>query len=206
MAKKLVRNKKGQFESVKYEPISTSKKTDKELKSEYTRLSKIANKRIAKMEKGGYVSPLIERYKNQGTTRFGLKNENITDLKTLKSKYRSLLNFLNANTSTMQGFKANIDTIARNFKLTIPNGDYAKASRQYAEMFKALDDLMALSEKGLIKNNNRYEVAGILYDYMNQGASLQTADTSDLIAYVNEQSAIIKSQRNASRRSQLIDW
>ena len=73
------------------------------LKKEFAQLSRTANSRIDSLKKGRYRSPAVEKLKENGIKRFGVKAHGLKTEADYRKAIRQAKNFLNAETSTRKG-------------------------------------------------------------------------------------------------------
>jgi len=141
--------------------------TDAQIRAEYTKQSKVANKRISAIKKSGYYSPAIHNLEKDGLTRFGLKNQNLTDTKSIKTAYRQMMDFLNSTTSNRTGIKETLDKMIKNFNMKF-DGDYVAFSQKAKDVFDLYEDIEELSKNGglgyLDKYNAVHDIDSMIED------------------------------------------
>ena len=148
-----------------------------ELKAEYTRQSKVANKRIAAIGKADLYSYAYAMQQDKGIVRFGLKNQNLTTKGEIVDAYKNLITFLNSTTSSKTGIKTTIDKMVTNFHLNF-DGNYKTFSLKAKKIFGLWDDYRVMKEHGYITDSTKYEVIedlGTLFDsgLINENTTIQ---------------------------------
>ena len=138
-------------------PQNFYKLSEQDMRKEYTKLSKIANKRISAIEKAGMYSYSIESQKENGITKFGVKNEQITNLKDLKKAYKNIVEFLNTDSSSKTGIKKLVSDLSRNFNIPF-DGNYAEFTQKSKKIFDLYKDFKEFAKKGNLKDYDRYDV------------------------------------------------
>lgn len=113
--------------------------TRKELAKECRRYFDMANKRIARLEQSGVLSPALHAVVNSGG-KFYAKG---SDLKQLQHEYARCINFLNMGTSTV--------TTARQYERTIAEklGGHKLTQEQRSTLFKAFRAIEKTSPAGV---------------------------------------------------------
>lgn len=114
----------------------------KDLRREVSRRASIANKRTKRLEKQGF-NDSSKAYRDafsQGISeRFGVKG--LQNKKEVLRELERIDNFLNAQTSTITGFKSYLDGVAKRRGETIPRGDYKAYANKYSNLFRAHERL-----------------------------------------------------------------
>lgn len=189
------------FKPTKYDNKNLGRMSDSDMRKEYTRMSKIANKRIKAIEGRGYYSPSVANLRKAGITNFGLKNQGLTSNADIRKAYRGLMDFLNSTTSTRTGIMSTADAIVKNFGVTF-NGNYAEFTQKTRKLFNLYEDLRVMEQKGEIKIGDKYETVADLGSLYDDG--IIDADTSPTeVKAILEQMAIQRKQLNVTRQSQL---
>ena len=98
-------------------------KTLAQLKKEFSQLSAQANRRIDSLKKGRYRSPAVEKLREQGVKRFGVKAQKLKTEADFKKAIKQAKNFLASETSTRQGLKRVTKEMMRNFGITKKGGE-----------------------------------------------------------------------------------
>lgn len=108
-----------------WQKVSSKSKVDekarkvRELRKEASRLSSLANKRIARLESNNLKeSPAYQQYIRSGGERFGVRGKDYNQVQQELSKLRR---FINAETSTVRGARATIKTMAVNAGIKYKN-------------------------------------------------------------------------------------
>lgn len=97
---------------------------------EASRLSAIANKRIARLEKNNLTdSPAYQKYVAEGGKRFGVKGKTYNEVQAEMAKLRQ---FINSETSTIKGINRNLKEMAANTGIKYNN---LKELKQKASKF-----------------------------------------------------------------------
>lgn len=164
---------------------NTGRMTDAQLRTEYTRLSKVANKRINAINKAGYYSPAVARLNDRGISKFGLKNQGLTSTSDIKKAMRELTNFLNADTSTRTGIRSVSDQITNNFGIT-NNGNYAEFTKKTRKIFDLYEDLHELQQHGDLKSGDKYDMVNDLGTLYDAGLIDENTTTGDLIQLLQD--------------------
>lgn len=92
---------------------------ERQFRKEVSRLSAIANKRIARLEKNNLQdSPAYQKLVKNGVVKFGVRGKNFNQVQSEMSK---LNNFLKSQTSTIRGINNVLKTVAENTGLKYTN-------------------------------------------------------------------------------------
>lgn len=114
----------------------------KNLRKEVSRRASIANKRAKRLEKQGF-NDSSKAYRDafsQGISeRFGVLG--LQNKKEVLRELERIDNFLNAQTSTITGFKKYLDGVAKRRGETIPRGDYQAYANKYSNLYRAHERL-----------------------------------------------------------------
>lgn len=78
-----------------------------------TKLDSAANKRLVRLEKGGYSTPAMRATKMSRGDRFSVKGKS---LKELRAQYIQVSNLLKSETSTVKGYKKFLKRIKKSFE------------------------------------------------------------------------------------------
>ena len=173
------------FKPSKVEHPNTGRMTDSQLRKEYTRLSKMANKRINAVQKAGYYSPAVEHLSERGISRFGLKNQGLTTSSDIKRAMRDLTDFLNSTTSTRTGIRSVSDDITKNFGI-VNNGNYAEFTQKTRKIFDLYEDLKELQQKGELQSGDKYDMVNDLGTLYDAGIIDNDTTASELLERLNQ--------------------
>lgn len=176
--------------------------TDAQIRAEYTKQSKVANKRISAIEKAGYYSPSVHNLNKNGVARFGIKNQGLKDSKAIRSAYRDLMDFLNSTTSNRTGIKDTIDKMVKNFNMKF-DGDYAKFSQKSKDVFDMYEDIQKLSKNNGLGYMDKYDVVHDLDTLYEEGVINEDMSPNDVYKLLKDMAenrkAVINEQQNQLR-------
>lgn len=181
-------------------PKNMGRMTSSELRAEYTKQSKVANKRIASIEKAGYYSPSVKNLYDDGIKRFGIKNQNLMSDTDIKKAYRRLMDFMNSTTSSKTGIRTTLMKMSQNFNMKF-DGNYVEFSQKSQRVFDLYEDLNELSKKGELKETDKYNLVHDL-DSLYESGELENMSMDDLVKRLND----LKDERRQiaiSRQSKL---
>ena len=175
-------------------------KTLAQLKKEFSKLSAQANSRIDSLKKGRYRSPAVEKLREQGVKRFGVKAQGLRTEADYKKAIRQAKNFLASETSTRKGLKKVTKEMMRNFGITKKGGESLSAiTRKSRKLFALYDDLKEMYNKGEFSSNDKYE----LMEMMSQLYDLGMIDQSTAASQISFRlDAMIKEKRSMNRAKQ----
>lgn len=92
---------------------------EKELRNEASKLASKANKRLQRLEKGGYTnSPAYQKWLDENGEKFSVRGKSYNEVQAEMAKLR---NFLDSQTSTIRGMNENLKDIARHTGLKYKN-------------------------------------------------------------------------------------
>lgn len=114
-----------------------SKLTYKELREATSTLSRVANKRVERLENRGFKNSIAYANYSQGKSggkRFGIKNKNRQEI---EIEYRRLRNFLNSKSSTVAGAKSERNKVLNTLGLQNEN----ITDEEYNQITEALSRL-----------------------------------------------------------------
>lgn len=112
------------------EKISDKADNVRKYRKEASRLSAIANKRIARLEKNNLTdSPAYQKYIAEGGQKFGVKGK---DYNQVQAEMARLRQFINSETSTIKGINKNLKEMAKNTGIKYNN---LKELKQKASKF-----------------------------------------------------------------------
>lgn len=178
------------FKKQMYKPsvrvsVNMGRMTPAQMRAEYTKQAKVANKRINAINKAGLYSPAIENLSKHGIDRFGLKNQGLVTDAEIKQAYKELMGFLNSSTSSRTGIRETSDKMIQNFGLSF-NGNYAEFSQKARAIFDLYEELAELSRQGVIKTGDKYDVVNDLGTLYDAGIIDDNTTAGDLIAILNK--------------------
>lgn len=179
--------------------------TESEMRQEYARQAKTANKRIKAIQKAGLYSPAIKEIGKLGITRFGVQNQGLKTPKEIQRAYRDLMNFLNSTTSTKTGIKTTVDKMVQNFNMKF-NGDYVAFSKKSKKIFDLYEDLAELSRKGELQTSDKYDIVSDLDTLYNAGEIDENTTAEELIQYLNSRVAERDAMNNARQNQLHFNW
>ena len=170
------------------------------LKKEFAQLSKTANARITSLKKGRYRSPAVEKLKEQGVKKFGVKAQKLKTEADYRKAIRQAKNFLSAETSTRKGLKKVTRETMRNFGLTKKGGESLSAvTRRSRKLFDLYDDLKELQNKGDLTSADKYEIIEMMNEMYESGLIDQNTTASEIISSLQDR---IREKQNISRARQ----
>lgn len=176
-------------------PKNAKKLSESELRSEYRKLSKLANARMDSIKKSGLYSPSVNRLMADGITRFGVKNQGIMDHDSLIRNYYRIHEFINGVTSTKTGIMQTLNSIVGNFNISF-NGDYLELSQRTKILFDKYEDLLELERQGVITNQSKYDMISDLDALYQAGLLTSETDVSSIVDTLNR---LIDSKRGVNR-------
>ena len=176
-----------------------------DLRKEYTRQAKVANKRIMAIEKAGLYSPAIANLNDKDIYRFGIKNQGLVTDEDVKKAYRGLMDFLNSTTSSRTGIKQTADKMIKNFNLTF-NGNYADFTQKSRKIFDLYEDLRELNKKGVLKESDKYDLISDLNTLYEDGQIDENTSVADLLQQLQEFANQRQAQYNAEQTQLRFNW
>lgn len=189
----------GMFKPSVRQSANLGRMTDAQIRAEYTRQSKVANKRISAIEKAGYYSPSVHNLNKNGVTRFGLKNQGLKDTKAIRSAYRDLMDFLNSTTSNRTGIKTTIDKMVKNFNMKF-DGNYIKFSQKSKDVFDMYEDIQQLAKNNGLGYMDKYDTVHDLDTLYEEGVineDMSPNEVYDLLKGMAEnRKAVVNEQQN----------
>lgn len=185
-------------------PKNMGRMSSSDLRKEYTRQSKVANKRIANIEKAGYYSPAVKTLNDEGIKRFGIKNQNLLTDADVKKAYRRLMDFMNSTTSSRSGIRNTLMKMSQNFGMKF-NGDYIEFSQKSKRVFDLYEDLKEMSKKGELNESDKYDLVHDL-DTLYESGELENLTMDELVKRLNDLKET-RHQIEISRQSKLhFNW
>lgn len=110
------------FDKVERDEISDKKRKEQRIKSfrrEATRLSSMANKRLARLEKSGMTdSPAYQKWLDDGGQKFSVRGK---DFNEVQQEVARLRRFINSQTSTIRGINKTLKDMATNTGIKYKN-------------------------------------------------------------------------------------
>jgi len=138
-----------------------------QLKKEFSQVSKTANARIDSLKRGRYKSPAVEKLRENGIKRFGVKSMKLKTEADYRKAIRQAKNFLNSETSTRKGLKKVTREMMKNFGITKKGGEgLSSITRKAKRLFNLYDDLKELANKGQISIGDKYEVVEMMSEML----------------------------------------
>ena len=175
-----------------------------DLRREYTRQAKVANKRIANIEKAGYYSPAVKTLNDEGIKRFGIKNQKLMTDADVKKAYRRLMDFMNSTTSSRSGIRNTLMKMSQNFGMKF-DGNYIKFSQKSKRVFDLFEDLKEMSKKGELNESDKYDLVHDL-DALYESGELENLTMDELVKRLNDLKET-RHQIEISRQSKLhFNW
>lgn len=165
-------------------PKNMGRMSSSDLRKEYTKQSKVANKRIAHIEKAGYYSPAVKTLNDEGIKRFGIKNQNLMTDADVKKAYRRLMDFMNSTTSSRSGIRNTLMKMSQNFGMKF-DGNYAEFSRKSQRVFDLYEDLKEMSKKGELQESDKYDLVHDL-DSLYETGELENLTMDELVKRLND--------------------
>lgn len=186
-------------------PANMGRMTPAQMRAEYTRQAKVANKRINAINKSGLYSPAVAHLGDRGITRFGLKNQGLTTDKEIQSAYRELMDFLQSTTSSRTGIKTTADKMIQNFNMTF-NGDYVEFSQKSKKIFDLYEDLRELSNQGFVSESDKYNIIEDLNTLYDQGVIDENTTADSLVKTLNQMMDARKAEINERQNQLRFNW
>ena len=156
------------------------------LVKEFAQLSKKANARIKSLKKGRYRSPAVEKLKQEGVKKFGVKAQGLKTEDDYRKAIRQTKNFLNAKTSTRKGLKDVTKEMMGNFGLTKKGGEsYSAVTRKSRKLFDLYDDLKELQNQGKLQPGDKYELIEMMSQMYDEGLIDTNTSPSELVDILN---------------------
>lgn len=170
------------------------------LRKEFAQLSKTANARIKSLKKGRYRSPAVEKLKESGIKKFGVKAQKLETEADFRKAIRQAKNFLSAETSTRKGLKKVTKEMMKNFNISKKGGEgLSSVTRKARKLFDLYDDLKEMQNQGQLKMGEKYEVIEMLSDLYADGVIDDNTSASEVASILN---GMVAERREAFRRSQ----
>ena len=156
------------------------------LKKEFAQLSKKANARITSLKKGRYRSPAVEKLKENGIKKFGVKAQNLKTEADYKRAIRQAKNFIDADTSTRKGLKKVTRKMMQNFGIEKKGGEsLSSVTRRARKLFDLYDDLKELQKKGELSQADKYELIEMMNEMYDDGLIDSQTSAGEIIASLN---------------------
>lgn len=173
------------------------------LRKEFAQLSKTANARIKSLKKGRYRSPAVEKLKESGIKKFGVKAQKLETDADFRRAIRQAKNFLNAETSTRKGLKSVTKEMMRNFGIEKKGGESLSAvTRKTRKLFDLYDDLKEMQNQGQLKAGDKYEIIEMMSQMYDDGLIDSNTSASELTGLLNNMISKRK-MMNTAKQSQL---
>ena len=165
-------------------PKNMGRMSSSDLRKEYTAQAKVANKRIAHIEKAGYYSPAVKTLNDEGIRRFGIKNQNLMTDADVKKAYRRLMDFMNSTTSSRSGIRSTLMKMSQNFGMKF-DGNYIEFSQKSKRVFDLYEDLKEMSKKGELNESDKYDLVHDL-DTLYESGELENLTIDELVKRLND--------------------
>ena len=171
-----------------------------QLKKEFSQLSAQANRRIDSLKKGRYRSPAVEKLREQGVRRFGVKAQKLKTEADYRKAIKQAKNFLSSETSTRKGLKKVTKEMMRNFGIKKrPGQSLSEITRKSRKLFSLYDDLKELYNQGKFDSNDKYELMEMMSQMYDLGMIDQSTAATQIVSRLN---AMITQKKAASRTRQ----
>lgn len=114
-------------------------------RSEVSRLSSMANKRLARLEQAGLTSsPAYKKWFEDGGAKFGVKGKTINEV---QAEMARLNNFINSNTSTIRGLNSTLKEMAVNTGIKYTNiQELHKKAEKFFELSSKVEQYLRTVE------------------------------------------------------------
>lgn len=174
-----------------------------QLKKEFSQLSKTANARIDSLKRGRYKSPAVEKLRENGIRRFGVKSMKLKTEADYRKAIRQAKNFLNNETSTRKGLKKVTKEMMRNFGITKKGGEgLSSITRKAKRLFNLYDDLKELANKGQLSIGDKYEVVEMMSEMLEDSEIDMDMSASEILEKLTVKTQEKKNLK-VTRQSQL---
>jgi hypothetical protein len=132
-----------------------------------TKLDSAANKRLVRLEKGGYNTPAMRSSKMSRGDRFSVKGKN---LKELRAQYIQVSNFLKSETSTVKGYKKFLKRIKKSFenKGVKIGGSSAKDVEDFLDKETRIYDWLKERNPLIEESGYKYEAMMRISEFVNK--------------------------------------
>lgn len=168
------------------------------LRKEFAQLSAQANARIKSLKKGRYRSPAVEKLREQGIRKFGVRAQKLETEADFRKAIRQARNFLNAETSTRKGLKKVTKEMMRNFEIEKKGGEgLAQVTRKSRKLFDLYDDLKELYQQGKISSADKYDLIEMMSQMYDEGLIDSDTSASEITAQLEQMIQAKKNMRSA---------
>lgn len=175
------------------------------LKKEFAQLSRTANSRIDSLKKGRYRSPAVEKLKENGIKRFGVKAQGLKTEADYRKAIRQAKNFLNAETSTRKGLKDVTRKMMENFGITKKGGEsLSSVTRKSRKLFDLYDDLKEMMNKGQLTFSDKYDLIEMMSEMYDNGEINSRTSASEIAQ--NIQNMLKKRKENIINRQTKLNF
>jgi hypothetical protein len=139
-----------------------------------TKLDSAANKRLVRLEKGGYNTPAMRSSKMSRGDRFSVKGKN---LKELRAQYIQVSNFLKSETSTVKGYKKFLKRIKKSFenKGVKIGGSTAKDVEDFLDKETRIYDWLKERNPLIEESGYKYEAMMRISEFVNKSDLSESA-------------------------------
>ena len=138
------------------------------------KLDSAANKRITRLEKGGYSTPALRSSHIDRGERFSVKGKS---LKELRSQYIQVTNFLKSETSTVKGYKKFLNRIKKSFedKGVKIGANTAKDVENFLDKETRIYDWLKERNPIIEESGYKYEAMLRISEYVNKSDLTETS-------------------------------
>ena len=185
--------------------VNMGRMTSAQIRAEYTKQSKVANKRLNAIQKAGLYSPAVNNLNQHGITRFGIKNQGLVTDADIKKAYRELMDFMNSATSSRTGIKETLDKMSKNFNMKF-NGNYVEFSNKSKKLFDLYEDLREMSKKGELQTSDKYDIVHDLDTLYEAGIINDDTPPAELTEILNKMVEDRRVQVNAQYSQLHFNW
>lgn len=185
--------------------VNMGRMTSAQIRAEYTKQSKVANKRLNAIQKAGLYSPAVNNLNQHGITRFGIKNQGLVTDADIKKAYRELMDFMNSATSSRTGIKETLDKMSKNFNMKF-NGNYVEFSNKSKKLFDLYEDLREMSKKGELQTSDKYDIVHDLDTLYEAGIINDDTTPAELTEILNKMVEDRRVQVNAQYSQLHFNW
>lgn len=180
------------------------------LRKEFAQLSKTANARIKSLKKGRYRSPAVEKLKENGIKKFGVRAQKLETEADFRKAIRQAKNFLNSDTSTRRsvkggpkGIKEVTKEMMRNFGIEKKGGEsLSSVTRKARKLFNLYEDLKEMQNRGELKAGDKYEIIEMMSQMYDDGLIDSNTSASEVLSTLNSMISKKKTM-TATKQSQL---
>lgn len=184
-------------------PIKTA--NEKDLRKEVTRLAGKANKRLRRLEGGGYESsPAYQKWLSEGGQNFGVRGKDYNQVQAEKARLRR---FLDSQTSTIRGINRNLKEIASHTGIRYKNlKDLQRKADKFFELSSKVEQYLRTVEDmaSAIGYQKIWEAVNQYVKETNTDLASGEANIEELTAQVSE--LITMSKKGTTESISNDDW